>query len=81
MRAKAKIRDDALPYELPPRAELAARVESALQVVCLIFNEGYAATVSSYSSKLGSTRCRRFSAQRLNTPGRLASQQGQVSTL
>lgn len=44
VRAKAKIRDEALPYELPARAELAARVESVLQVIYLIFNEGYAAT-------------------------------------
>jgi RNA polymerase sigma-70 factor (ECF subfamily) len=44
VRAKAKIRDEALPYEVPTRAELPARLESALQVVYLIFNEGYAAT-------------------------------------
>jgi len=36
-------RDDAIPYEIPARAELTARTESALQVVYLIFNEGYAA--------------------------------------
>jgi RNA polymerase sigma-70 factor, ECF subfamily len=44
VRAKAKVRDDALPYELPHRSELPARLESALSVVYLIFNEGYAAT-------------------------------------
>jgi RNA polymerase sigma-70 factor (ECF subfamily) len=44
VRAKAKIRDEAIPYEVPGRAELPARIESALQVVYLIFNEGYAAT-------------------------------------
>jgi RNA polymerase sigma-70 factor, ECF subfamily len=44
VRAKAKIRDDRIPYEVPARSELPARIESALQVVYLIFNEGYAAT-------------------------------------
>ncbi len=44
VRAKAKIRDEAIPYEVPIRAELSARTESVLQVVYLIFNEGYAAT-------------------------------------
>ena len=44
VRAKAKIRDEGIPYEVPARAELPTRIESALQVVYLIFNEGYAAT-------------------------------------
>jgi RNA polymerase sigma-70 factor (ECF subfamily) len=44
VRAKAKIRDEAIPYELPARSDLPARIESALRVIYLIFNEGYAAT-------------------------------------
>ncbi|MDB5219489.1 MAG: polymerase subunit sigma-24 [Myxococcaceae bacterium] len=44
VRAKAKIRDEAIPYEVPARAELPSRIESALLVVYLIFNEGYSAT-------------------------------------
>lgn len=44
VRAKAKIRADALPYEIPERAELPARLDSVLRVIYLIFNEAYAAT-------------------------------------
>lgn len=44
VRAKARIRDEALPYEVPAHDALPARLDSALQVVYLIFNEGYAAT-------------------------------------
>ncbi|KRB40454.1 RNA polymerase sigma factor [Phenylobacterium sp. Root700] len=44
VRAKAKIRDEAIPYEIPGRADLPDRIDSALRVVYLIFNEGYAAT-------------------------------------
>ncbi|MEP6618608.1 MAG: RNA polymerase sigma factor [bacterium] len=44
VRAKAKIRDNALPYEIPSRDDLPARLDSALHVIYLIFNEGYAAT-------------------------------------
>jgi RNA polymerase sigma-70 factor (ECF subfamily) len=44
VRAKAKIRDDNIPYAVPDRDELAPRLESVLRVLYLIFNEGYAAT-------------------------------------
>ncbi len=45
VRAKAKIRDAQLPYRVPERDELPARLESVLQVVYLVFNEGYTASV------------------------------------
>ena len=44
VRAKAKIREDALPYEVPDSFQLPGRLESVMRVIYLIFNEGYAAT-------------------------------------
>lgn len=44
VRAKAKIRAARIPYEVPSREELPERLETVLQVVYLVFNEGYAAS-------------------------------------
>jgi RNA polymerase sigma-70 factor (ECF subfamily) len=44
VRAKAKIRDARIPYQVPSRDELPERLDAVLQVVYLVFNEGYAAS-------------------------------------
>ena len=45
VRAKAKIREAAIPFEVPEAAEIARRLEVVLRVIYLVFNEGYAASV------------------------------------
>jgi RNA polymerase sigma-70 factor (ECF subfamily) len=44
VRAKGKIRDARIPYEIPSRSDLAARLASVLHVIYLVFNEGYLAS-------------------------------------
>jgi RNA polymerase sigma-70 factor (ECF subfamily) len=44
VRAKAKIRDAGIPYQVPAGDQLAERLDSVLRVIYLVFNEGYSAS-------------------------------------
>jgi RNA polymerase sigma-70 factor (ECF subfamily) len=44
VRAKAKIRDARIPYQVPERADIPGRLDTVLHVIYLVFNEGYSAS-------------------------------------
>lgn len=67
VRAKAKIRDARIPYQVPEADELPQRLTSVLRVIYLVFNEGYSASMGDVALKpdlsgaSARTRCRRRS--------------------
>ncbi|MBT2374050.1 RNA polymerase sigma factor [Pseudomonas fluorescens] len=56
VRAKGKIREAKIPYQVPSLAELPERLDSVLQVIYLVFNEGYSASVGADLTREDLTR-------------------------
>lgn len=56
VRAKALIREKAIPYQVPVAGELSARLGAVLQVIYLIFNEGYSAAAGAEVTRAELTR-------------------------
>ena len=56
VRAKAKIRETQIPYEVPTPQELPERLAAVLQVVYLVFNEGYSAAAGTEVTRAELTR-------------------------
>lgn len=52
VRAKAKIRDANIPYQVPEKADLPARLHSVLRVIYLVFNEAYSSSAGASALRL-----------------------------
>ena len=58
VRAKAKIREERIPYEVPTSQELPQRLGAVLQVIYLVFNEGYSSCKGRRARPAHRCRCR-----------------------
>ena len=56
VRAKIKIRETPIPYEVPTPEELPVRLSAVLQVIYLVFNEGYSAAAGAEVTRAELTR-------------------------
>ncbi|NVZ70190.1 RNA polymerase sigma factor [Pseudomonas costantinii] len=56
VRAKSKIREARIPYQVPALAELPERLDSVLRVIYLVFNEGYSASMGADLTREDLTR-------------------------
>jgi len=56
VRAKAKIRDARIPYQVPSLSELPERLDSVLRVIYLVFNEGYSVSMGAELTREDLTR-------------------------
>ncbi|NVZ21821.1 RNA polymerase sigma factor [Pseudomonas costantinii] len=56
VRAKSKIREARIPYQVPSLAELPERLDSVLRVIYLVFNEGYSASMGADLTREDLTR-------------------------
>ena len=56
VRAKGKIREAKIPYQVPTRDELPERLDSVLRVIYLVFNEGYSASIGADLTREDLTR-------------------------
>lgn len=56
VRAKSKIRKESIPYQIPSQEDLPQRLEAVLQVIYLVFNEGYSASAGDALMRADLTR-------------------------
>ncbi|WP_308907937.1 RNA polymerase sigma factor [Pseudomonas canadensis] len=56
VRARGKIREAKIPYQVPSRDELPERLDSVLRVIYLVFNEGYSASMGADMTREDLTR-------------------------